>query len=410
MIVKKFEGLSQDALMPEIFKEMGEDAVILSVVEKKPSGISRLFSKPKVIVTAACEDTPINKPKPTRPKVEPLPALVEKNENEDLGESLSLLVQEARKATKIQEEMEKPKTEKKQPTGKIEKKEPVPSTTETETEMSPSVQKIYDILISQDVMPSIAYYLLGDLKKAREADVKDLMKTIYTNIMNKLGSPNLINTNSPQKLQVVAFMGPTGVGKTTTIAKIASTLKLKHNMRVGLITADTYRIAAVEQLRTYADILGLELKITYSPEDLSRCIDLLEESSDVILIDTAGRSHRDESNLNELKHLLSYLPDESKHYLLLSANTQYISLKNTIESYETFSDFSIIFTKLDEAENLGTIMNICCMHGKKPSYVTFGQNVPDDFSVVEPDKIAKSILGLDSGIYGSQEEVDSEEI
>ena len=389
MIVKKFEGRSQEALMPIIYKEMGKDAIVISVKEKRRSWFLRLFTKPKVIVTAACEDTPIKPP----------PAPIPKNEPEDLGESMSLLLQEARKAAKIQtEEMEKPK--KKPPTP-----EPAPAPQPMEDPMSSSVQKIYDILIEQGVMPEIADYLLGDLKKTKEPDVRILMKTIYANIVNALGTPVSINTKKERnKLQVIAFMGPTGVGKTTTIAKLSSVLSLRYDMRVGLITADTYRIAAVDQLRTYADILGLELKITYSPDDLPGCINELQRSCDIILIDTAGRNHRNLDNLGEVKKLLSYLPKESKQYLVLSVNTPYDSLKNTIDIYDTFSDFSIIFTKLDEAENLGTIMNICCIHGKRPSYVTFGQNVPDDFSVVEPDKIAKSILGLDSGFYGSQEE------
>jgi len=192
-------------------------------------------------------------------------------------------------------------------------------------------------------------------------------------------------------------MGPTGVGKTTTIAKLSSVLSLNHNMKVGFITADTYRIAAVEQLKTYAEILGLDVRVVYSNDDIENSVDEMRILNDVILIDTAGRSHRNEDNVVELAGILNSLPD-SRHYLVLSATTKCEDMLEIIHTYETVTDFDLIVTKLDETASLGSILNICYLTGKKISYVTFGQNVPDDIEVIKPDKIAMSLLGIGAGV------------
>jgi len=193
------------------------------------------------------------------------------------------------------------------------------------------------------------------------------------------------------------FMGPTGVGKTTTIAKLTSDFILNYNLRLGLITADTYRIAAVEQLKTYAEILSVEVGVVYSTKDFIECIGRLTAKYDMILVDTAGRSHKNSENLTELSELLAACPAAEKH-LVLSLTTKCDDLLQIIEAYSDIADFDIIFTKLDETQELGSILNICHLTQKRISYVTNGQNVPDDISIVEPEKIARALLGLDQNI------------
>ena len=163
-------------------------------------------------------------------------------------------------------------------------------------------------------------------------------------------------------------------------------------LNVGFITADTYRIAAVEQLKTYADILDSEVGVVYNCDDIIEKINEFKVINDVIFIDTAGRSHKNLENLNELKSFLDVIPD-AEVYLVLSITTKYDDLLSIIEAYSKISDFKIIFTKLDETSCLGSVLNICYETGKEISYATNGQNVPDDIDIIRPEKIARDLLG-----------------
>ena len=261
------------------------------------------------------------------------------------------------------------------------------------------VQVFYDALIEQGVDVEIAEKVLeeiGSVGAQEEIDLDMVVKAAYSNIMDILGSPESLKAEKANgNPKVVVFVGPTGVGKTTVIAKLTSIMILEKKLQVGLITADTYRIAAVEQLRTYADILGIEVGVIYSPEDLKANIDTLKDTVDIIFVDTAGRSHRNPNNLIELEGLLSTVPDSDK-FLVLSTTTKCDDLINIVEAYSSVTDFRIIFTKLDETRCLGSMLNVCYQTGKKLSYVTNGQNVPDDIEVVQPEKITKALMGLEA--------------
>ncbi|MCL1878789.1 MAG: flagellar biosynthesis protein FlhF [Defluviitaleaceae bacterium] len=413
MKVKRYEGKSEAALMPIILEEMGEGATIISVKQKPATGFFAFFRKPSVIITAACEDdaelmkfinTPEEKyvPKPlVERKTIEAEVIESKPETGVIEESMTLLLQEARKAAnKIEKDEATKRTQQQSSKSKTETEDPVP-VPEKKKYNHNMVQMFYDTMLSQQVLPDVATHILRDLEHIEESskvDVRNLIKAVYGSIVDILKNPTLIDTNKPEKgqAQVVVFMGPTGVGKTTTIAKLSSILTLKHGLRIGLITADTYRIAAVEQLKTYADILGLDIRVVYKPEEMDDHLRTLRAKNDIILVDTAGRSHKNEDSINELKALLDAVP-ESKRYLVVSVTTRYEDLCKIVNVFDGQSDFELIFTKLDEAETLGALMNICCLAGKKAAYVTFGQNVPDDLEAIKPDKIAKSLLGLADG-------------
>ena len=197
-----------------------------------------------------------------------------------------------------------------------------------------------------------------------------------------------------KKPKVVFFIGPTGVGKTTTIAKIASKFKVEQEKKVALLTADTYRIAAAEQLRTYANILDTPLAIVYSPEDIGKEIARFEDY-DLVLVDTAGFSHKNDAQREDMKRLLQSLPEqyERQVYLVLSSTTKYKDLLEITDIYQEFCCFHLIFTKLDETGAYGNILNIKLHTGAALSYVTTGQNVPDDIEVVDTQKLVKQLLG-----------------
>jgi flagellar biosynthesis protein FlhF len=195
-------------------------------------------------------------------------------------------------------------------------------------------------------------------------------------------------TSSPH---IIALIGPTGVGKTTTLAKLAANFKLREKHRVGLITLDTYRIAAVDQLRKYADIIGSPLKVVNGIEELREAMGALS-NCEYILIDTAGRSPNDALKLNELKGLLAAIEPDDVH-LVLSTTASQACLKLAVERFSDVRVDKLIFTKLDEAAHVGVVLNIVRQVGKSLSYVTTGQDVPDDIEVGRGRRLAQLILG-----------------
>jgi flagellar biosynthesis protein FlhF len=190
--------------------------------------------------------------------------------------------------------------------------------------------------------------------------------------------------------RVIALVGPTGVGKTTTVAKLAANFKLAHGVRVGLITVDTYRIAAVEQLKTYAEIIDLPLAVVNDPVEMPRALDELGDV-DIVFIDTAGRSPRDEVKIRELaEFLLQARPDEV--HLVLSAVAGHRSLRSAVERFATVQVDRLILTKLDEADSLGGALAVLGLSSRPLSYLTTGQAVPDDIEPADRKRLARLIL------------------
>lgn len=191
--------------------------------------------------------------------------------------------------------------------------------------------------------------------------------------------------------RVVALVGPTGVGKTTTIAKLAAHFKLREHRRVGLITIDTYRIAAVDQLKVYAQIIDVPLEVVMLPQELADALERLSDC-DVILIDTAGRGPNDARRIEELRGFLEVAqPDET--HLVLASNASPASLTSALEQFSRTGVNRLLFTKLDEAVGFGVLLNVLRRANAKLSYVTTGQDVPDDIEVARGQRIADLILG-----------------
>lgn len=191
--------------------------------------------------------------------------------------------------------------------------------------------------------------------------------------------------------RVVALVGPTGVGKTTTVAKLAANFKLTHGFRPGLVTVDTYRIAAVEQLRTYAEIISLPLAVANAPAEMRRAIDELGDV-DLVLIDTAGRSPRDEVKIRELADFLAAAQPDEVH-LVLSAVAGERSLRAAVERFSVVHADRLILTKLDEADGLGGVLSVLGQADRPVSYLTTGQAVPDDIEPANRTRLARLILG-----------------
>ncbi|KEI81763.1 flagellar biosynthesis protein FlhF [Clostridium botulinum] len=198
-----------------------------------------------------------------------------------------------------------------------------------------------------------------------------------------------VRVNSVGKVTVL--IGPTGVGKTTTIAKLAGKLSLIDKKKVGLITIDTYRIGAVEQLKTYADIMNIPFKVVFSIKDMEKAIIDLDYC-DVILVDTTGRSSKNMMQISELRAFIEKIKEKSVH-LVISASTKNKDIETIIKGYSILEYENIIITKLDETSIYGSILTILDK-GKKPiSFITTGQDVPDDIKEGNKEEIAKIVLG-----------------
>ena len=221
--------------------------------------------------------------------------------------------------------------------------------------------------------------------------MNNILSSVYQKIVLKLGQTKTISYGS-KKPKFIFFVGPTGVGKTTTIAKIASKFKIEEKAKIAFLTSDTYRIAAVEQLRTYANILGVPLKVVNSEDELKMARDEFIDY-DLVFVDTAGRSHRSKEQRDDIEALIDSIPENEREvYLVLSATTKYIDLIKITETYSDITDYNLLFTKLDETDTKGNILNLRMLTHAPLSYTTFGQNVPDDISEINVQDIAKHLL------------------
>ncbi len=266
-------------------------------------------------------------------------------------------------------------------------------------EMPAPLFALYAKMIDNDVPVDLADNLVGSLRDRLDTiELKDplivrqaLLRAIEQTIQVRSESLLTIDHNSSTgRPRVIALVGPTGVGKTTTVAKLAATYKLRHGKNVGLITSDTYRIAAVEQLRTYAGIIGLPLKVANTPEELAQAVEELSDC-DIVVIDTAGRSQNDARRLEELAEFTQAAnPDET--HLVLSTTVGDNVLRKTAQRFKALGPDRCILTKLDEAVTTGPIAGLSDRIGLPLSFITIGQEVPDDLEPARADRLARCVL------------------
>lgn len=412
MIIKKFLAKTETEAIEMAKQELGNAAIVMNIKKVRPKGLAKLFIHGKVEVTAALDEAPVQTEKVSesavsdisRPKLSKEP---EMNVAKNMGEEDSLEERLTRLQALLEKQMSEKKEEEKseetianqdQKTEEMTEIEEAPVDEEKEKEIEYAKnckELIYQQMLANEVDKEIADSIMEEVNRSLPEDalLDQILANIYQKIILMLGQPYLIDAKPKDKTIFIFFLGSTGVGKTTTIAKIASKLKLEEKANIVLLTADTYRIAAVEQLKTYANILSVPLKVIYSPKELEESMDELSQY-DICLVDTAGRSHRDKEQMNDIRELMDQVPiAERQVYLVLNAGTKYSDLQEIASTYSSFTDYSIIFTKLDETSSAGAMLNMK-MKTKCPlSYVTWGQNVPDDIGEIDPQKVAKQLLG-----------------
>lgn len=387
MKIKKYQGETEEQVIDMAKEELGNDAIVLSIKKITPTGIFSIIKKPYIELTASYDENKV--------KIE------EKSKNFFLDI----------KSKKLENSLENKLKEKDDTIEKLEKR-----IIELEAYLEKAirnlslekgsnkikyknqvVQFIYEMLILKGVNQTVCEHILQSVDKEENQNIDLIVKIVYNKIIEILDDAVckdlVIDKDSIGKeAKTIVFLGTTGVGKTTTIAKLSSEIIMNKGKKVGFITSDTYRIAAVEQLKTYAEILDSQVEVVYSVEDVKPKIDKLKAMNDYIFFDTAGRSHKNEKNMEEIKLLLKEI-DNPEIYLVISSTNNSEDIENIINTYSKFSKFNIIFTKIDETDTIGTILNIAYKNNNKIAYVTVGQNVPSDIERFSGEKIAKVLLG-----------------
>ena len=229
-----------------------------------------------------------------------------------------------------------------------------------------------------------------DISERRKVDPAEAFEQV---VAHRMGEPEGIRLHR-FKRTVAVFIGPTGAGKTTTIAKLAARFALGEKAKVGLVTADAYRIAAHEQIKTYSDILELPLKTVYKPDEITQALAELE-NVDIVLVDTPGKSPKDVAHQEEIMAIIEK-SGASEVYLVISAATGYKSSAMIADQYRFVKEFKVLITKMDESPTFGCLLNARALTGKPLSYITTGQSVPDDIELLDVVAATGQLVGKES--------------
>ena len=407
MIIKKFTGKTEAEAAEAAKKELGNGLVIMNVREVKKKGLFSFLSPKQIEVTAALEEESPQRQQGSSRLVTLQEAGTGKNvsirnSTENIERKLDSLqtLLESQLNNRNSDDGEKEKTSEIQKEKMdAEEQQGVEKQAQNEDEQNPEQDKfirlLYNKMLDNEMDEKYVNSILEDASKTKKADLPFdyLLANIYQKMVLKFGKSEGI-TPAENGPGIVWFIGPTGVGKTTTIAKLAGRYCVEEKKKVALLTADTYRIAAAEQLRTYANILETPFRVIYTPEELQAAIDDYWDC-DYIFIDTAGRSHQNAEQLEKMKEMVAGLkrPEKYQVFLVLSATTKYRDLQKIADCYGKIADYELIFTKLDETEAVGNLLNMKLYTGAQIAYVTCGQNVPDDMEMFNPQKTVKQILG-----------------
>lgn len=381
MKIRRYIGSNAQEAILKVKMDLGNDAIILNTRKIRQKGFFKFFAKPLVEVLAAIdEDSKKVTSNPKQGEKADTPAQTNINNSADYSRILNL----ENKVNDMEGILRKLYL---QLTGGG-KVEAVP-----EKQASRVAELFNNTLLKNEVDTEVIEKILVEIQNKYGSDVNmnDAATAIYGHIFNILGKAEPIQLKDSEKQHKVVFIGPTGVGKTTTIAKLAADFVLNKNKSIGLITADTYRIAAIDQLKKYAEILNIPVSVIYSPSEIKEAVEGFKDK-DIILIDTAGRSHRKKNQMDELKNVVESL-EADEVFLVVSANTRVRDYKEIIDIYGFLPNYKLIITKIDETNSVGNVLNLKYYSNKPLSYITTGQSVPDDIEVLNIDRITRSIMG-----------------
>lgn len=385
MKIKKYVAPSMPEAMKKIRAELGSDAVILNSKVVQSGGFFGLFAKKNIEVIAAIDAVPSGAMKTIvkqKPYVEKDDSSVSETKPIEKNEINGL---ENKEKQQLLQEIVQLKTLMKD----------FAIREQAQAVLYPGeLKQIHELLCAQEVHESLRQKIMQELtekwytakQKPNYAQALSWLKHILADRISHLPFGKL----SYEK-KYVNVVGPTGVGKTTTIAKIAAKAVLKDKKKVAFITTDTYRIAAIDQLKTYAQILCIPLEVCYTVQDFKRAMKQFA-NYDVVLIDTAGRNFRNHQYVDDLKEMIEF-DDSMETYLVLSLTAKQNDMEAIYEQFSSVAIHQLIFTKVDETTHYGSIINMVDKYDVGVAYITNGQDVPDDIIPADPNDMMNIIFG-----------------
>lgn len=416
MRIKKFTAGSMREALMQIKNELGEEAIILKS-RKLPKKVFSLGAQDEVEVTAAIDETAapsgvllplamkntgvygrprvsnvIDPSDPGAPKIKPWRPMDDNLKHELRG------IRQAETATIQKGELTENRQEQLQIMELKENIRELRDLVKTVLQNGSSAAAggftggwavLYKRLVDSEVNAAIATELI---KEVSAMDI--LLSDVQAERKFTAALERILPVAGPLRLKkkgplIVAFVGPTGSGKTTTLAKLAAHCRISKKKKISIITADTYRIAAIEQIRMFADIVKVGLQIIFSPDELPAALEACAED-DIVFVDTAGRSQRHSGHMDDIKEFLNALQADEIH-LVLSATTKDSDQTDCVERYRPLGINRLLFTKLDETIRVGNILNVVHTSGLPVSYFTFGQSVPDDIEVAQTTRFVQRL-------------------
>ncbi len=363
MQIKKFIAPTLKDATAQMKEELGSEAVILSTRVVEDGNRKKMFE-----IVAGIDSR-------IAPKEEPAP--VQKEQKQSSFEAELKKLSEKIYNSPVSAVSEMPKQEK-------------PPKPEAESFLEKELKEIVDVLLYREVQKSIVTVILNQLKKYKSVLNPENIDSYVLSSIASLVSTTAFELKKRGTPKIVSLVGPTGVGKTTCIAKLAVISKILQNLDVGLISIDTYRLGAIDQLRTFSEISDIELLVAYEASEMPELIKKLKKK-DIIFIDTAGRSQKNLSNLEKTKEFLDAAGTHDS-FLVLSATSSSKNLIDVAERFRLFNYSSIMFTKIDEAVSYGNILNTSVATNTPITFLTNGQIIPDDIISADSDFIAKMVL------------------
>ena len=416
MIIKKYVGKTESEATEEARRELGQNIVVMNVRPTKKTGFFSLFQSQKIEVTVALEEESERPVKTYSQPKENRPQIVTPSKDSSQRDTIVSATQNATKVREskdyrddnsaIEEKLDNLSNLLEKNFSKNEKdssSDNTPSDTgvkapekdEISEETMSFIKLLYNTLIENEVDEIYVNQLTDEVEKISKPGLPFdfALANVYQKMVLKFGKSEPIVMDKPGPRAEI-FIGPTGVGKTTTIAKLASELSVTQKKKVALVTVDTYRIAAAEQLRTYASILEIPFRVIYSVEEMKQAAEDFKDY-DFIMVDTAGHSLHNEELKQGVESFIRTLEDimECENFLVLSATTKYRDLIEIADAYSEMVAYRLIFTKMDETGAKGNLYNVRMHTGAPVAYITNGQNVPDDIAVFDAQRIVKNLLG-----------------
>jgi len=394
MKIKKYEVFEMKEAMKLIREELGPDATIISTKKVTKDNNFGLFSRPMYEVTAAIDDDDrlkktaqkIQKPATPKPSFntygyeEAKPAENNDSEIDKISELINAMG--LNKFESLMKDIGDIKRQVAEMNSSI--KDNVTA------DLSPKLRDYHNILVKNGVDDILGYKFLKNIEKRMGADLTGAqIKNLIAQLMSSF-IPIEKDYFSSIRQKVLAVVGPTGVGKTTTVAKVAANLKLKLGKSVALITVDNFRIGAVEQLKSYANIVEIPLFVASTPSELKRLIDECRDY-EYVFVDSMGRSQFDDSQIDDLLKFMEVSP-LIKVALVLSLSSNHSEMTETYDRYSKLMPEYLIFTKLDETRYFGPLVNLPIKKKTPVMLLSKGQSVPDDMEIPDGKKIAGKLL------------------